>query len=100
MAAKQLAYSDEARQKLLAGVSKLARAVRSTLGSRRPPIFALDHDGFIPPKLQAKSLTVPESAGRRPGRLHDQDPVGASQGFQLDHGGGSIGPEHDELISG
>ena len=34
MAAKQLAYSDEARQKLLAGVSKLARAVRSTLGPR------------------------------------------------------------------
>src|SRR5436305_355226 len=34
MAAKQLAYSDEARQKLLAGASKLARAVRSTLGPR------------------------------------------------------------------
>ena len=32
--AKQLTYSDEARQKLLAGVSKLARAVRSTLGPR------------------------------------------------------------------
>ena len=34
MAAKQLAYSDEARQKLLAGVTKLARAVRATLGPR------------------------------------------------------------------
>src|ERR1700678_629298 len=34
MAAKQLSYSDEARQKLLAGVTKLARAVRSTLGPR------------------------------------------------------------------
>src|ERR1043166_9579247 len=34
MAAKQLAYADEARQKLLAGVSKLARAVRATLGPR------------------------------------------------------------------
>jgi hypothetical protein len=34
MGAKQLSYSDEARQKLLAGVSKLARAVRSTLGPR------------------------------------------------------------------
>src|ERR1700726_896925 len=34
MGAKQLAYSDEARQKLLAGVSKLARAVRCTLGPR------------------------------------------------------------------
>src|SRR5450755_2727081 len=34
MGAKQLSYSDEARQKLLSGVSKLARAVRSTLGPR------------------------------------------------------------------
>src|SRR5436305_14172299 len=34
MAVKQLSYSDEARQKLLAGVSKLVRAVRSTLGPR------------------------------------------------------------------
>src|SRR4029077_11785191 len=34
MGAKQLAYSDEARQKLLTGIGKLARAVRSTLGPR------------------------------------------------------------------
>src|SRR5260221_10968723 len=34
MGAKQLTYSDEARQKLLAGVTKLARAVRATLGPR------------------------------------------------------------------
>src|SRR5436189_84044 len=34
MGAKQLAYADEARQKLLTGVSKLARAVRCTLGPR------------------------------------------------------------------
>src|SRR6266852_7261526 len=34
MAVKQLSYSDEARQKLLTGVSKLARAVRATLGPR------------------------------------------------------------------
>src|SRR5450432_1155521 len=34
MGAKQLTYSDEARQKLLAGVSKLARAVKSTLGPK------------------------------------------------------------------
>src|SRR5215475_7518435 len=34
MGAKQLTYADEARQKLLTGVSKLARAVRSTLGPR------------------------------------------------------------------
>ena len=34
MGAKQLSYSDEARQKLLAGVTKLARAVCCTLGPR------------------------------------------------------------------
>src|SRR5947207_5817261 len=34
MAAKQLAFADDARQKLLAGATKLARAVRSTLGPR------------------------------------------------------------------
>src|ERR687884_438334 len=34
MASKQLVYSDEARQKLLSGVGKLARAVRATLGPR------------------------------------------------------------------
>src|SRR5437870_3356998 len=34
MGAKQLSYADEARQKLLTGVSKLAKAVRSTLGPR------------------------------------------------------------------
>src|SRR5262249_26556181 len=34
MAAKQLTYSDEARQKLLAGVGTLAEAVRTTLAPR------------------------------------------------------------------
>jgi len=34
MASKQLTFGDDARQKLLAGASKLARAVRSTLGPR------------------------------------------------------------------
>src|SRR5215210_4980991 len=34
MGAKQLSYADDARQKLLAGVTKLARAVSSTLGPR------------------------------------------------------------------
>jgi chaperonin GroEL len=34
MGAKQLTYADEARQKLLAGVSKLAKAVKCTLGPR------------------------------------------------------------------
>ena len=34
MASKQLSYADNAREKLRDGVSKLARAVRSTLGPR------------------------------------------------------------------
>src|ERR1700678_3174601 len=34
MASKQISYADEARQKLLTGASKLARAVRATLGPR------------------------------------------------------------------
>src|SRR5438132_3254356 len=34
MSAKQLSYADDARQKLLEGARKLARAVRSTLGPR------------------------------------------------------------------
>ena len=34
MGAKQLVYADDARKKLLTGVSKLARAVRCTLGPR------------------------------------------------------------------
>ena len=34
MASKQITFGDDARQKLLAGASKLARAVRSTLGPR------------------------------------------------------------------
>src|SRR6186713_3332096 len=34
MSAKQLSYADDARQKLLTGASKLARAVKCTLGPR------------------------------------------------------------------
>ena len=34
MAAKQLAFHTDARQALLTGVEKLARAVKSTLGPR------------------------------------------------------------------
>ncbi len=34
--AKILAYDEEARQKLASGVTKLARAVRCTLGPARP----------------------------------------------------------------
>src|ERR1700751_8230 len=58
MGAKQLTYSDEARQKLLSGVSKLARAVRCTLGPRgRTP--ALDK-GWGSPNVTKDGVTVAE----------------------------------------
>src|SRR6266404_8313905 len=58
MAAKQLAYSDEARQKLLSGVSKLARAVRSTLGPRGRN--ALLDKGWGSPNVTKDGVTVAE----------------------------------------
>src|SRR5580765_7247882 len=58
MAAKQLTYSDEARQKLLAGVSKLARAVRSTLGPRGRN--AVLDKGWGSPKVTKDGVTVAE----------------------------------------
>src|SRR5213075_1703686 len=58
MAAKQLAYSDEARQKLLAGVSKLARAVRSTLGPRGRN--AVLDKGWGSPNITKDGVTVAE----------------------------------------
>src|SRR5207244_11018174 len=58
MAAKQLTYSDEARQKLLAGVSKLARAVRSTLGPRGRN--AILDKGWGSPTITKDGVTVAE----------------------------------------
>src|SRR6476619_8055007 len=58
MAAKQLAYSDEARQKLLAGASKLARAVRSTLGPRGRN--AVLDEGWGSPNVTKDGVTVAE----------------------------------------
>src|SRR5207237_1331480 len=58
MAAKQLTYSDEARQKLLAGVSKLARAVRSTLGPRGRN--AVIDKGWGSPTVTKDGVTVAE----------------------------------------
>src|SRR5205807_3274300 len=58
MAAKQLAYSDEARQKLLAGVSKLARAVRCTLGPRGRN--AVIDKGWGSPTVTKDGVTVAE----------------------------------------
>src|ERR1700724_3307945 len=58
MAAKQLSYSDEARQKLLAGVSKLARAVRSTLGPRGRN--AVLDKGWGAPNVTKDGVTVAE----------------------------------------
>src|ERR1700730_10892236 len=56
--AKQLTYSDEARQKLLAGVSKLARAVRSTLGPRGRN--AIIDKGWGSPNVTKDGVTVAE----------------------------------------
>src|SRR5881394_3743406 len=58
MAAKQLTYADEARQKLLAGVSKLARAVRSTLGPRGRN--AVIDKGWGSPTVTKDGVTVAE----------------------------------------
>src|ERR1700689_3919697 len=58
MAAKQLSYSDEARQKLLAGVSKLARAVTCTLGPRGRN--AVLDKGWGSPNVTKDGVTVAE----------------------------------------
>ena len=58
MGAKQLVYADEARQKLLAGVSKLARAVRSTLGPRGRN--AVLDKGWGSPTVTKDGVTVAE----------------------------------------
>src|SRR6201984_555934 len=58
MAAKQLTYADEARQKLLAGVSKLARAVRCTLGPRGRN--AVLDKGWGSPNVTKDGVTVAE----------------------------------------
>src|SRR5216684_6075771 len=56
--AKQLSYADEARQKLLAGVSKLAKAVRSTLGPRGRN--AVLDKGWGSPTVTKDGVTVAE----------------------------------------
>src|SRR5882757_10138200 len=58
MSAKQLSYADEARQKLLAGASKLARAVRSTLGPRGRN--AVIDKGWGSPTVTKDGVTVAE----------------------------------------
>src|SRR5438552_4672189 len=58
MGAKQLAYSDDARQTLLTGVSKLARAVRCTLGPRGRN--AVIDKGWGSPNVTKDGVTVAE----------------------------------------
>src|SRR5437899_1018051 len=58
MGAKQRTYSDEARQKLLAGVSKLARAVCCTLGPRGRN--AVIDKGWGSPNVTKDRVTVAE----------------------------------------
>ncbi len=56
--AKQMVYEDEARQPLAAGVSKLARAVVTTLGPRGRN--AVLDKGWGPPKVTKDGVTVAE----------------------------------------
>jgi len=58
MAAKQLSYAEDARQKLLAGASKLARAVRATLGPRGRN--AILDKGWGSPNITKDGVTVAE----------------------------------------
>jgi chaperonin GroEL len=58
MASKQLSYSEDARQKLLAGATKLARAVRSTLGPRGRN--AILDKGWGAPNITKDGVTVAE----------------------------------------
>src|SRR6187401_3021691 len=58
MSAKQLSYADDARQKLLSGASKLARAVRSTLGPRGRN--AVLDKGWGSPTVTKDGVTVAE----------------------------------------
>ena len=56
--AKQTVYQDDARQALMAGVSKLARAVTSTLGPRGRN--AVLDKGWGSPKITKDGVTVAE----------------------------------------
>src|SRR5436189_3704029 len=58
MTAKQISYADDARAKLLTGVSKLARAVRSTLGPRGRN--AVLDKGWGSPTVTKDGVTVAE----------------------------------------
>jgi chaperonin GroEL len=59
MASKQLTYADDARQKLLSGASKLARAVRCTLGPRGRN--AVIDKGWGAPNVTKDGVTVAEA---------------------------------------
>ena len=58
MASKQLAFADDARAKLLAGATKLARAVRATLGPRGRN--AILDKGWGSPTVTKDGVTVAE----------------------------------------
>ena len=58
MAAKQLAFDEEARESLRSGVSKIARAVKSTLGPRGR--HAILDKGYGSPTITKDGVTVAE----------------------------------------
>ena len=71
--AKQMVFDDKARQSLLTGVSKLARAVRSTLGPRGRN--AVLDKGWGSPRVTKDGVTVAEDI--------DLDDVFENLGAQL-----------------
>ena len=74
MGAKQLTYSDEARQKLLAGVSKLARAVRNESARAVRNWFGVNHGTVA---RWRKALGVDRVNNRQTNRLIRQSAVKA-----------------------
>jgi hypothetical protein len=97
MGSKQLTYADEARQKMLAGASKLARAVRCTLGPRGRN--AVIDKGWGSPTVTKDGVTVGSSSNAAitaalmqvvPSRVGMAHPVAAPAIF--------IPSGHDELL--
>ena len=56
MSAKQMMFSDDARQKILAGVNKLAKAVKSTMGPTGHNVVY--QKGFGGPGVTKDGVTV------------------------------------------
>ena len=69
MSAKQILFGDDARQKLLIGVNKLAKAVVTTLGPRGRNV-ALDKKWGSPSIVHDGVSVAKENRARRPIRKY------------------------------